>query len=109
MVSDFFDRAFAWWTGRDEPPPRRRGCVDLKIFSTPRTEGEATFLKNVERLKKAQKDGRALTTELIGYFGRRYQRKDIREYVGCPFDVYLKRPLVVEDIRDDLASSTSTS
>jgi len=94
--------------GRRSRPPTRLGCVDVEIFATPRSEDEVSFLQRVEQLKEAQQGDRPLPNGLIDYFAYRFHRLDIPEILGCPFDVYLKRPMVVESIRHDLADSSDS-
>jgi len=89
-----------------ERPPSRDGCVDVEIFATPRDEDDVTFLRRVKELKKLQQEDREPTTTLVDFFADRFDRLEIRRIVGCPFRTYLKRPLVVEQIRNDLASTT---
>ena len=98
--------AFSWPYDRTRrQPPRRLGCVDVEVFATPRDESEVTFLRRVKELKQLQKQDREPTTALLDYFADRFERLEIGRIVGCPFDTYLQRPLVVEQIRNDLASS----
>ena len=86
-------------------PPSRLGCINVEIFAEPKTDSDARFLRMVERLKRAQGDG-ALPNGLLEYFSDRYRRLGIGRTVGCPLDVYLKRPMVVEQIHDDLTRSS---
>jgi len=118
MLRDFVQRAKKW--GRavvhtvppftflhrtTDRPPSRLGCVDVEIFATPRDESDVTFLRRVKELKRLKKEGREPTTGLMDYFADRFDRLEIRRIVGCPFRTYLERPLVVEEIRNDLAST----
>jgi len=118
MLKDLFLRAKDW--GRavvhtvppfslmrrlTERPPSRDGCVDVDIFATPRDEDDVAFLRRVKELKRLRKCGDEPTTRLVDYFADRFDRLEIRRIVGCPFRTYLERPLVVEQIRNDLAST----
>jgi len=103
-VKDAFS-GFSWPHDRTERPPSRLGCVDVDVFVTPRDEDDVTFLRRVKELKQLQKQDREPTTALLDYFADRFERLEIGRIVGCPFDTYLQRPLVVEEIRNDLAST----
>lgn len=92
----------------EEAPPQSRplsGCVDIDIFATPRDEEDVTFLRRVRELKQLQAQDRGPTTALVNYFADRYDAKEIRNVVGCPFRVYLQKPLLVEDLLTDLSST----
>jgi len=104
MIRSVFD----WVLGRSTPqhPPQRLGCVDVDIFATPRSEEQVSFLQRVEALRRHQEEGRPLSRGLVDYFADRFHRLDIPTIVGCPFDVYLKKPVIVESIRHDLADSS---
>jgi hypothetical protein len=116
MIPSIFRRARRWWERSVEPagdtpeeaPPQSRplsGCVDTDIFATPRDEEDVTFLRRVRELKQLQAQGRGPTTALVNFFADRYDEKAIRDVVGCPFRVYLQKPLIVEDLLTDLSSN----
>jgi hypothetical protein len=92
-------------TPEDDRPPRRLGCIDVEVYAEPQSDGDIEFLQQVQRLKTIHAQGRTAPIALQRYFAERYLERSIRQRAGCSFETYLKRPLLVEHIRDDLASS----
>jgi len=86
-------------------PPSRDGCIDVTIYADPEGEDDEAFLQQVQRLKAIQAQDRTPPVALQRYFADRYLDWGITHLVGCSFQVYLARPLLVEKIRDDIASS----
>jgi hypothetical protein len=106
MLNTLIDRARSFFRAPDtpeSPPPQRLGCVDVDVFATPRDGDDVTFLRRVRELKQLQAAGREPTTTLVDYFADRYDDRSIGDVVGCPFRVYLERPLIVEELYADLS------
>jgi len=89
---------------KDRPHPRL-GCIDVEIYAEPQDENDEEFLQQVQRLKMIQAQDRTPPIALQRYFAERYLERGITQRVGCSFETYLKRPLLLEHIRDDIASS----
>lgn len=113
MIRDLWHRARRWWrrwiTDGPRRPMSRLGCIDVDIFAEPQDGDDLVFLRRVEQLKQRQKRGRQPTRRLLDYFADRFEAREIARHVGCPFETYLKRPLLIEEIRNDLAETHFTT
>jgi hypothetical protein len=99
---DRFSDFMRWYRG--EFPDG--GCLDVEVYAEPTAREDVVFMRRVEELRARQEQGRAPTRALLTYFAERFETLDISRLVGCTFEVYLRRPMLVEQIRDDLAPDT---
>jgi len=105
---DRFTEFMRWYrkTVSDGRPGPHLGCLDVEIYAEPTAREDVVFMRRVEELKARQEQDRGPTRALLTYFAERFEALDISRLVGCTFEVYLRRPMLVEQIRDDLAPDT---
>lgn len=111
MLQTIYQRAKEYFGPRHpyDRPPSRDGCIDVSVYAEPQDEDDEEFLNAVQQLKVIQEQGRTPPMDLLDYFADRFLEREIVQVVGCSFETYLERPLLVEHIRDDIAPNPQSS
>jgi len=112
MLHSIWTRLIDWWRrpadGGYVDSNAGLGILDVSVYAEPSGSDDFIFLRRVEELKALQEKGKPPHRTLIDYFADRYLERSISRYVGCPFERYLSHPLLVEQIRDDIAEGRAS-